>query len=143
MWCFARIDLLSAYWKGSREKQSLRMVDFIEHYMGYSRNAASMALQMWRHNMMHTGYPRDLFDLKRNIGLTWLLHWGEEQMARSGHFVLTGTNALKIDMSLFHLIEDLKLAQRKYLRDLSGNPQLIRNFQKASKGINEVDLRTL
>ena len=102
-----------------------------------------MALQMWRHNMMHTGYPRDLFDLKRNIGLTWLLHWGEEQMARSGHFVLTGTNALKIDMSLFHLIEDLKLAQRKYLRDLSGNPQLIRNFQKASKGINEVDLRTL
>ncbi len=118
------------------------MVDFIKYYMGYPRDAAIMALHMWRHNMMHAGNPRELFDKKRKISLGWLLHWGEEHMSRRDHFVLTGTNALKIDMTLFHLIEDLKIAQRKYFHELSSNPQLIRNLQKASKEINEADLRT-
>ena len=141
MWSFTRVDLLSVYWRGGRGKsQTKRMVDFIECYMAYPRDTASMAVHMWRHNMMHTGSPRELFDPKRKISLMWLLHWGEGQMDRSAHFVLTGTNPLKIDMTLFHLIQDLKQAQRKYFRDLSNNAQLISNFQRASKETNEVNL---
>lgn len=143
MWCFARVDLLSVYWQGERGKsQNKRMVDFIEHYLGYPRETASMAIQMWRHNMMHTGNPRKLIDPKRNISLVWLLHWGEGQMDKSAHFVLNGTNTLKVDMTLFHLIQDLKKAQKKYFRDLSDNAQLLLNFKKASKEINEVNLST-
>lgn len=142
MWCFARIDLLSAYWKGAgnRKRQSLRMVDFMEKYMAYPRDAASMALHMWRHNMMHTGYPRTLFSPKRVNSLTYTLQWGEE-MDRSSHFVLAGGPTFRIEMALFYLIEDLKRGQEKYLLELSCDSAMVQKFEVASKAIEEVSLK--
>ena len=146
MWCFARIDLLAQLWKGERKKrgdQSRWIVDFIEHYMGHSRVTVSMAVHMWRHNMMHTGDPREPCDIQKNISLRWLLHWGETEMGRSGHFVLAGTQTKRIIcLTLFHLIEDLKEAQRKYFLELCGSFDLMQKFKEADKRIHEVNLHT-
>jgi len=116
------------------------MVDFIEHYMGCSRQAASMAVKMWRHNLMHTSEPRMLQDPEQGKSLSWLLHWGEE-LPKADHFTVTGKTAMQINMALFHLIEDLKTGQRKYLKDLAGSIELLEKFHQAHREITETKLK--
>jgi len=44
-------------WSGNKP-QTERMVDFMDRYMGYERQAHSLAVQLWRHKLMHTARPR-------------------------------------------------------------------------------------
>ena len=50
---FARVDLLSAYWKGNAASrdQTTRMIDFMDTYISRDHEANSVAVQMWRHKL--------------------------------------------------------------------------------------------
>jgi hypothetical protein len=83
MGVFSLIDLLSYYWSGtSKQSQTTRMVDFMEKYMNSNREAHSLAVQIWRHKLMHTSRPRALTDPKIGKTLYWLLQWFEPHLPR-------------------------------------------------------------
>lgn len=143
MWCFAHIDRLSAYWNGdpSPRGQAKRMVDFISTYMKQDRLAASIAVEIWRHKLMHISEPRKVVDPQTGKSCHWLLHWGD-WLRRDQHFVVEDSGAqLKLYMALFYLIDDLKQAQDDYLEDLCKNPSLQANFQRAETDLNSGQLR--
>jgi len=62
MGVFARIDLVSAHWRGTYDGQTQRMVQFMDRYFCTNHKANSVAVQMWRHKLMHTAKPRYLRD---------------------------------------------------------------------------------
>jgi hypothetical protein len=113
MGTFARIDLLSAYWRGTFNDQSDRMVSFMTEYMATERHANSLAVQFWRHKLMHTSAPRELKDSTSPITYRWLLHWGDEHLPREQHFKLQpgGEN---LNLSLIGLLQNIKLAASIY-----------------------------
>ena len=89
---------------------------------------------------MHTSEPRMLYDPEQGTSLSWLLHWGEE-LPKAEQFTLTGKTAMQINMALFHLIEELKRGQRKYLKDLAGSTELRVKFHQAHREITETKLK--
>lgn len=143
MYCFARIDLFSAYWKGnsSSRNQTSRMIDFMQRYLSPNREANSVAVQIWRHKLMHTGEPRYLVDESTGKVYRWLLHWWEPLPA-DHHFAFCETTDSKIlNIGLVYLISDLKKALEKYLADLSGDPQLQENFEKVEAELKSSKFR--
>jgi hypothetical protein len=60
MSCFSFIDLLSQY-AGSgvgSQGQTPRMISFMDQYFGYEHSTNAVAVQLWRHTLMHTANPR-------------------------------------------------------------------------------------
>jgi hypothetical protein len=68
MYCFAAIDYFSSFWEGwnassspnrlADRNQSKRMTDFLCKFFGYPRREAFLAINVWRHKLMHTSEPR-------------------------------------------------------------------------------------
>lgn len=144
MLCFAHIDLFSAYWQGntSSRGQTQRMIDFMPKYLLVNREACSVAVQMWRHKLMHTGEPRFLVDENTSKVYRWLLHWWEHLPAAQ-HFTFSETADSKIlNIGLVYLIKDLKMALKRYLSDLPGNPKLQKNFEKVEAELQADKFRT-
>ena len=142
---FAQIDLLSAYWRGdtSTRGQTNRMVDFVQRYMGYKREVASVAIQMWRHKLMHTSKPRYLHDKRTGKVYRWLLHWGEH-LPESQHCTFSETSDSRIlNLGLLYLVEDLKKGAESYLVDLSATLLLQSCYEKASKELDSYEFRVV
>src|SRR5207248_7934807 len=59
MSCFAQLDFLSALWADTG-RQTPRMVDFMDSHMGARHDAHTVAIQLWRHTLLHTGTPREI-----------------------------------------------------------------------------------
>lgn len=143
MLCFARIDLFSAYWEGdsSQKGQTQRMIEFMQRYLSPNREACSVAVQMWRHKLMHTGEPRSLVDEHSRKVYRWLLHWWEHLPADQ-HFTFSETTDSKIlNIGLVYLIRDLKRALQKYLADLSRNGELQKKFENVEAEIQSGKFR--
>ena len=133
MLCFASIDLFSTYWRGnaSPNGQTKRMVNFMQTYLSPNRESCNVAVQMWRHKLMHTGQPRFLVDERTGKTYRWLLHWWEHLPANQ-HFTFSETADSKVlNIGLIYLISDLKTALEKCLADLSGDAELEANFEKS------------
>lgn len=144
MLCFALIDLYSAYWKGnsSTEGQSQRMIEFMQKYLLPDQEACSIAVQMWRHKLMHTGEPQYLLNKDTGKVYRWLLHWGEHLPAKQ-HFKFSETSDSRIlKLGLLYLIRDLKMAFKNYLGDLSLDTRLQSNFEKVEEEIRSSEFRT-
>jgi hypothetical protein len=145
MSAFAHIDLVSVHWHGSKELQSQRMTTFMTSYMHPEHNINSLAVQMWRHNLMHTGAPRQLVDSKSGRTFRWLLHWGDEHLPRDQHFKLQTAEPI-FNMSLFGLLDDIEHANDKYHAELSNDQKLQKNFlaaQTANLTYNYREIPTL
>jgi len=134
MVCFSHIDLLSGYWQGnsSTHAQTERMIDFMQKYVvSTDPEACNVAVQIWRHKLMHTAEPRMLIESGSGITYRWLLHWSVDQLPRDQHFVLIQTGSQKIlNIALICLIEDLRKALNAYLGDLASDSSLQSNFQR-------------
>jgi hypothetical protein len=94
---FARFDILSAYWKGdaSTKGQTARMTEFLETFLRRNTEANVLAIQMWRHKLMHTSQPRYLLDEDTGKTYRWLLHW-RDHLPREQHFTFVDTGESKI-----------------------------------------------
>jgi hypothetical protein len=96
---FARIDLLSAYWKGdaSAQRQTLRVIDFMDEYVSPApnREANSVAVQIWRPKLMHTSEPRYSCEEHTGKVYRWQLYWFEH-LPRHQHYTFAETSDSKI-----------------------------------------------
>ncbi len=139
---FSKIDLLSACWRGSESKQTKRMIDFLDKYLDSSHEAHSVAVQVWRHKLMHTGKPRALHDRAQGRRYYWLLHW-REHLPREQHFTFTDClDSRNLNLALVYLIEDLRQAAERYLGDLASSPQLQAAREKVEQGLATYSFRS-
>ncbi len=130
MGVFSLIDLLSAYWRGSTssEGQTKRMTDFMNEYISPCQEANRVAIQIWRHKLMHTAQPRILPEKKSGKKYRWLLHW-REHLPRDQHYTFAETHDSKIlNIGLMYLIEDLKKGASKYKGAMHLSAELQKNY---------------
>jgi len=132
MRCFSLIDLFSAYWQGNSPSkgQTQRMINFMQKYLIKDREICSVAVQIWRHKLMHTAHPRGLIDERTNKIYRWLLQWGQDHLPYEQHFTFSETSDSKIlNIGLMHLLRDIKKGLKNYLTDLSVQIKLQENFE--------------
>lgn len=142
MGLFARIDLLSACWKGSSSiGQTVRMIEFMDRYLSPNREANSVAVQMWRHKLMHTSEPRHLRDDRTGKIYRWLLHWGEHLPSDQHHSFAETSDSKILNIGLIYLVEALKNGIKKYLADLSASPSLQSNYEKVQAELTSYKFR--
>jgi len=117
------------------------MVDFMQTYLSPNRESCNVAVQIWRHKLMHTGEPRSLVDERTGKTYRWLLHWSEHLPADQ-HFTFSETPDPKVlNIGLIYLIGDLKTALEKYVADLSADAELQTNFERVERDIQSGKLR--
>jgi hypothetical protein len=140
---FARFDLMSAYWKGdaSSRGQTIRMTEFLNTFVRQEPEANSLAVQVWRHKLMHTSEPRFLMNDSTGKVYRWLLHW-HEHLPLEQHFTFVETLDSKIlNIGLMYLIEDLKLAVRQYLTLLAASGDLQQKYERVEIELNSYKFR--
>ncbi len=143
MGVFARIDLVSAYWGGTYEGQTQRMVQFMDRYFRTTHDANCVAIQMWRHKLMHTAQPRPLRDPKTGVLYQWLLHW-KDHLPQEQHFTFTITADSKIlNLGLVYLIRDLRRAIALYRTELASQAKLQAAFRKVEGELVSYELRDI
>lgn len=120
---FAFVDLLSQYDNDDRE-QTRRMVAFMERRLGASRETASVAVQMWRHTLMHAANPRPLPRGATSNGgdgnYLWLLHWGEPWLPRAQNMTINDLGLDRVlNLGLAEFVEDLDRSACSTLDELA------------------------
>ena len=114
---FARLDLYSRLWDGgATERQTPRMRAFLRSYLPREPLADALAIQLWRHTLMHTSRPRRLRD-QNGQEYAYLLHWGSPELSRAQHYQVSSGN--KLDFGLEYFLDDLDTLLTAYLADLS------------------------
>ena len=141
MGVFARIDLVSAHWQGTyKGDQTQRMIQFMDRYFGTNHEANSVAVQMWRHKLMHTAQPRYLRDSETGILYQWLLHW-ESELPQEQHFTFTITADSRIlNLRLDYLITDLRRAVERYRTELASEAKLQAAFREVEGELGSYEL---
>jgi len=126
---FSRIDLLSSYWQGNDSHQTPRMISFMDKYFHTEHEENSLAIQLWRHKLMHTSQPRYLID-SNDISYIYLLHWGSA-LPKDQHFTLTkSSSSVKLNLAVIYVIEDLREATKEYLFDLETSNDLQAKYEQ-------------
>lgn len=140
---FARLDLLSAYWRGDAgsKGQTDRMIDFMDAFIQPDREANAVAVQMWRHKLMHTGEPRYLHDSRTGRHYRWLLHWSHH-LPRDQHFKFADSADSRIlNLALLYLIQDVKRGAEAYVRQLAADSENQRRYLSVDAELSSYDVR--
>jgi len=121
---FALADRLSTYRSGGHSRQTERLKGALVE-MGSGTEAAAVAVQMWRHTLMHTGMPVVLEGSMGHDRYRWLLHWGEPYLARSHHMTLTAhPEGRVLNFGAMFAVEDLLSMSRAFFTAAEGNTKL-------------------
>ncbi|HEX4955424.1 MAG TPA: hypothetical protein VF017_18695 [Thermoanaerobaculia bacterium] len=107
---FSQVDLLGCLFAGSvkTKGQTKRMIKFLARYTKRKPEAIMLAVQLYRHTLMHTGRPRELLDETTGQRHYFLLHWGREHADEAAHFTVTVDGTLTLNLEC--LLEDLHSA---------------------------------
>ncbi len=133
MAAFSHIDLYSRLWDGGREKyQTKRMLMFLDHYLPKDKATHKLAIQLWRHTLMHTSRPRKLKDKNTGQIYKYLLHWGAPQLPIELHYKLEDH---KFNLGLIYLLNDFDLVLENYLGEASSSTILQSNAVSSLKKI--------
>jgi len=126
MLAFSQIDVCSRLHDGDITKQQTgRMVNFLQNYLRRDVLADEIAVQLWRHTLMHTRRPRRLKHRRTGETFYYLLHWGADHLPRDQHYVITGDlGERKLNLALDHLLQDLAHVLDAYVSDLESSPSL-------------------
>ncbi len=143
MGVFSRINLASAHWRGTfGGDQTKRMLAFVDTYFDVDHEAASVAIQIWRHKLMHTSEPRRLLDDDTGTTYLWSLHWWEP-FPQEQHFTLTLSGHEKIlNLGLVYLINDLRAALTAYRTELAASPNLRHNYEKVERELASYEFKS-
>lgn len=143
MACFSIIDLASQYCEGRTGNATHRICSFMDQYISSNREANDVAIQMWRHSLMHTGKPRVLCDTRTSVRYNWLLHWSPEKLAPLTHFSFQNDGQCKtLNLTLLELILAVKTGLESYVHDLSTDLKLQRNCIKVHPQVELQRFRT-
>jgi hypothetical protein len=109
---FATIDYFSSSWagwndsKGDRSRnQTDRITAFLRRYHGYGSKERQIAVNVWRHKLMHTGEPRGL----RNSAINEV-YWREIDANGQNHMTLVPIDTagnFSIQLNPFAPVRDL------------------------------------
>ncbi len=135
--CFAFIDLLSHYWMGTTgvRGQTQRMIQLMQRYLAYEALASSVAVQMWRHKMMHTANPQVLLGHPSGRRYRWLLQW-REHLPRDQHMEFQqAPEDWILNIGLAYLVEDLRIGAGRYFADVDGSPDLQARLLAAHRNV--------
>jgi hypothetical protein len=140
MTIFARVDLLSRYWEGRRNQrgeQTKRMVGFLDQYVWRGKHAENcVAVQLWRHTLMHTGQGRLLTDPDTGDIYTWQLYFGSTQGIQHGRFWRhPHDQRMVLSIVISDYARDLKRGQELYLTDLTQSVSLQTTYQQEDQHI--------
>jgi hypothetical protein len=107
---FSQVDLLGCLFAGSVKTrgQTKRMMTFLTRYTKRKPEAITLAVQLYRHTLMHTGRPRELLNESTVQRHYFLLHWGREHADEAAHFTVDVEG--KLTLNLECLLEDLRSA---------------------------------
>jgi hypothetical protein len=133
---FARLDLLSAYWRGTERDHLARMVGFMNEYLPYEPEANSVAAQMWRHQAMPTSEPCGLYDISIGKSYLWVIYWGRELPTQEHFQFHEASDSRILSLSLMHLIDDVSRAITRYSEELATSPALQDNYQTMETRLN-------
>lgn len=123
MGAFSQVDIWSALWAGTlRGNQTKRMRRFLDRFMNRDETANMLAVQLYRHTLMHTGRPRLLFDGATGVTHSFLLHWGRRLADSSVHYTVDAEG--KLTLNLECLIEDLSGALDRFVAEASENAEM-------------------
>lgn len=136
LYALATIDYFSSYWAGwndpgrdKNKKQTVRLVGFMVQYLGYHEKESKIAVNIWRHKLMHTGEPRVL----KAINSPERYHW-KIGVNLSSHMILTSITApndYELQFDCYAIGRDLRagvLEPSGYLTDLRGSTDLQGKF---------------
>ncbi len=140
MYSFATIDYFSSHWMGlidpanqssnSNRNQTQRMADFLKQYLEYPPFESQLAINLYRHKLMHTAEPRSLKEKDGSKSYDWLLadrsskHWTIENRGDAPHLFHCG---------LWNLLDDLERAvfsPSGYFKDLTKDSNLQGNWKR-------------
>ncbi len=82
MYCFATLDYFSSLWAGwnqsapKGQNQTDRMTAFSNRFLLYGRRESQIAIQFWRHKLMHTAEPRLVRDKQTGETFQWSMGTG-------------------------------------------------------------------
>jgi hypothetical protein len=139
---FSRIDLASAYWRGGDAgNQTKRMAEFMHRFIGRPRHLCSVAVQMWRHTLVHTSEPRPLHNPKTGEIYRYLLHWGKH-LPEPQHFTLTDNAAERIlNLGLRYLLSDLRKGVEAFLEEAARDVALQARMESFEHKLQNLQLR--
>ncbi|MCI0563521.1 MAG: hypothetical protein MN733_34025, partial [Nitrososphaera sp.] len=136
LYALATIDYFSSYWAGwndrgrdKNKKQTVRLVGFMVKYLGYHEKESKIAVNIWRHKLMHTGEPRVL----KATNSTERYHW-KIGVNLPSHMTLTSIAApddYELQFDCYAIGRDLRagvLGPTGYLTDLRGSTDLQGKF---------------
>lgn len=122
---FSIIDLLSQYREPSEQRQAQRMRRLLIDYLKVADRPAAIAVQLWRHTLMHTSDPRAIrANLSGHI-VHWLLHW-REHLPRDQHMTVTaegGPDEETFKTGGLYLLNDLRKGTVLLFTDLAATPE--------------------
>jgi hypothetical protein len=143
MLCFGQIDGLSQHWRGGKawdrrhngkknrrfSAQTQRMVSFMYRYMHVKPAPGRIAVEMYRHTLMHEGRVRPILDVHDRL-FAWYLAW-EAAPAHHLHIRQPETmgDTYLVECAVVNLIVGVGQAIRAYADDLKRDPVLQRNFR--------------
>jgi hypothetical protein len=130
LYAFATLDYFSSLWSGWNKagkgrSQTARMVSFLEHFLSYRRKEAQIAIDIWRHKLMHTSEPRVVENAATGERYVWSTGRG-----RTGHMRLVPTgrpNEYRLHFSPLVFSQELRAAvfgPNGYFEELSSSPDL-------------------
>lgn len=84
--------------------------------IGADAEAAAVAVQMWRHTLIHTGDPMPFINTATGTTYRWLLHWGEEHLPRDKHLTFANASGTRVlAFGALYAVADLRQAADELL----------------------------
>lgn len=115
-----------------KDEQTVRMVRFLDTYVQPEKhNASCVAVQLWRHALMHTGQGRLHQDRDSGDIYTWQLFFGPSSGIR--HYELwrhPHDQRMVLSIVMTDFAQDLRNGLARYLDDLKKDGALQATFQK-------------
>ena len=139
---FSRIDLYSSYFVGHlRGPITDRMTDFMVKFMAVDEKVARVAIEIFRHKIVHTSIPRPSNDKTSGIRFHWLLHWSDDHLPRAENLSFQ-PNGYVVNLSLLGLLEELKVGLSMYLQVLITDQSLIDNYNAVEAQLANLEFST-
>lgn len=137
MSCFSLVGLLSKYCASRGSKQTPRMVDFMCEYIGHDRRVNQVAVQLWRHTLMHNANPQAVFGEVTGDQYKWLLHWGPPHLPVEQHMTLLNDNGHYwiLGIGLEYLVREIVDAATNLFQDAEDQDGLQINVVRAHKNV--------
>ena len=121
MHLFAFIDSFARHWFPAEESQNRRLVRFME-YLGYGEEESTIAVQLWRHRLVH-GVDSDVIT-SRSTKATykWLFAVPDSTTGQHMHFQDGSCSPRILTFDLVRFMSDLKQGVSRAMTELQALP---------------------